>query len=113
MPTEDDASELVARHATDDPAGAAAATIAAPPLAPPAPATARSAALVGAGIILSKVFGLARERVVAHYFGLSVFADAIGAAFQVGNIAQNLLGEGTLSASFIPVYAKLRAEGRE
>jgi putative peptidoglycan lipid II flippase len=73
---------------------------------------ARSAALIGAGIIVSKLFGLARERVVAHYFGLTVFADAIAAAFLVGNIAQNLLGEGTLSASFIPVYAKLRAGGR-
>jgi putative peptidoglycan lipid II flippase len=40
-------------------------------------------------------------------------ADVIAAAFRVGNLAQNLLGEGSLSASFIPVYARLRAEGRE
>ncbi|WP_437568643.1 murein biosynthesis integral membrane protein MurJ [Sorangium sp. So ce542] len=73
---------------------------------------ARSAALVAAGIILSRLFGLIRQRIVAHYFGVSIFADAITAAFQIGNLTQNLLGEGTLSASFIPVYAKLRAQGR-
>src|SRR5262249_25666002 len=76
------------------------------------PAMARSATLVAAGIILSKLFGLVRQRVVAHYFGISTLADVITAAFQIGNITQNLLGEGTLSASFIPVYAKLRAGGR-
>lgn len=65
-----------------------------------------------AGIFLSRIFGLVRQRVVAHYFGTSVFADVLAAAFRVGNITQNLLGEGTLSASFIPVYAKLRGEGR-
>jgi putative peptidoglycan lipid II flippase len=114
MPSEDDASELVARHATDDPTGSAPAATTAPPAAPPAqsPAMARSAALVGAGILLSRLFGLVRQRVIAHYFGLSAVADTITAAFQIGNITQNLLGEGTLSASFIPVYAKLRAGGR-
>ena len=54
-----------------------------------------------------------RQRVTAHYFGTSTVADVIAAAFRIGNLAQNLLGEGTLSASFIPVYAKLRAEGRD
>ena len=99
----DDASDLIAQHATDGEI--------APP--PPAPAgAARSALLVTAGIILSRLFGLVRQRFVAHYFGLSLYADVITAAFRVGNITQNLLGEGTLSASFIPVYAKLRAAGR-
>jgi putative peptidoglycan lipid II flippase len=67
---------------------------------------------VTAGIILSRLAGLARQRIAAHYFGTSVTADVLAAAFRVGNITQNLLGEGTLSASFIPVYAKLRGEGR-
>jgi putative peptidoglycan lipid II flippase len=74
---------------------------------------ARSAALVAIAILLSKLVGLARQRVTAHYFGTSAVADVIAAAFRAGNVVQNLLGEGTLSASFIPVYAKLRAEGRD
>src|SRR5262245_5811839 len=49
----------------------------------------------------------------AHYFGTSSIADAITAAFRIGNITQNLLGEGTLSASFIPVYSKLRVTESE
>jgi putative peptidoglycan lipid II flippase len=73
---------------------------------------ARSAALVTAGILISRVFGLLRQRATAHYFGTSGFADVITAAFRLGNTTQNLLGEGTLSATFIPLYARLRAAGR-
>src|SRR5262245_39646920 len=77
------------------------------------PGTARSVAMVTAGIILSRLFGLVRQRVTAHYFGTSAFADVLTAGFRVGNITQNLLGEGTLSASFIPIYARLRAAGQQ
>lgn len=54
-----------------------------------------------------------RQRVLSHYFGLSDAGDAFGSAFRIPNLLQNLLGEGVLSASFIPVYARLRAEGKE
>ncbi|HYX53085.1 MAG TPA: murein biosynthesis integral membrane protein MurJ [Candidatus Limnocylindrales bacterium] len=69
----------------------------------------RSAFLVAAGIFLSRIFGLVRESVFAHYFGLSFAADAFRAALRIPNILQNLFGEGALSASFIPVYAWLVA----
>jgi len=67
---------------------------------------------VGAGIFLSRIAGLVRERVLAHTLGLSIAADAFRAALRIPNLLQNLLGEGVLSASFIPVYARLCAEGR-
>jgi putative peptidoglycan lipid II flippase len=70
----------------------------------------RSAFLVAAGIFLSRIFGLVRESVFAHYFGLSFAADAFRAALRIPNILQNLFGEGALSASFIPVYARLVAQ---
>jgi putative peptidoglycan lipid II flippase len=74
----------------------------------------RHAALVAAGILLSRVIGLVRTRIFAHYFGLrSDAADAFSAAFRIPNFLQNLFGEGVLSASFIPVYARLVAEGDE
>jgi len=77
------------------------------------PTRTRSGTLaVGAGIVLSRVAGLVRERAIAHYLGISVAADAFRAALRVPNLLQNLLGEGVLSASFIPVYARLLAEGR-
>jgi putative peptidoglycan lipid II flippase len=75
--------------------------------------TGRSAFLVSAGIFLSRIFGLVRESVFAHYFGLSPAADAFRAAMRIPNILQNLLGETALSASFIPVYARLVAEKDE
>jgi putative peptidoglycan lipid II flippase len=96
---------------TAEPGAPSAPTPASAPRAAPT-GGARGALLVTAGILLSRVFGLVRQRVQAHYLGTSVFADILTAAFRVGNVTQNLLGEGTLSASFIPIYAKLRAEGR-
>jgi putative peptidoglycan lipid II flippase len=73
----------------------------------------RFAFLVAAGIFLSRVAGLVRDRVFAHYFGNSDAADAFRAAFRIPNLLQNLFGEGVLSASFIPVYARLLASGDE
>ena len=71
-----------------------------------------SAMLVAAGILCSRLAGLVRLRVFAHYFGLqSDAADAFNAAFRIPNFLQNLFGEGALSASFIPVYAALVARG--
>src|SRR3954466_4200000 len=79
---------------------------------PPPRRTGRSAALVAVGILCSRVTGLIRQRVFAHYFGLqSDSADAFMAAFRIPNFLQNLFGEGALSASFIPVYAALLARG--
>jgi putative peptidoglycan lipid II flippase len=72
------------------------------------------AVLVAAGILLSRLAGLVRLRVFAHYFGLqSDAADAFNAAFRIPNFLQNLFGEGALSASFIPVYASLLRRGRQ
>ncbi len=84
-----------------------------PPM-PEAPAPRRSggALAVASGIFLSRIAGLVRERVLAHYLGLSAAADAFRAALRIPNLLQNLLGEGVLSASFIPVYSRLRAEGK-
>jgi putative peptidoglycan lipid II flippase len=69
-------------------------------------------ALVAAGILLSRVAGLVRERAIAAYFGTGLHADVLGAGLRMPNVLQNLLGEGTLSASFIPVYSELLGQGR-
>jgi putative peptidoglycan lipid II flippase len=76
--------------------------------------TGRHAFLVAAGILLSRVVGLVRQHVFSHYFGLrSDPADAFNQAFRIPNFLQNLFGEGVLSASFIPVYARLLARGED
>jgi putative peptidoglycan lipid II flippase len=74
----------------------------------------RHAFLVAAGIFLSRIAGLVRERVIAHFLGnTSVAADALRGSLRIPNILQNLFGEGVLSASFIPVYARLLAQKEE
>src|SRR5471032_1148999 len=71
------------------------------------------AVLVGAGIFLSRIVGLVRAKAFTHFLGTSDSADAFTAALRIPNFLQNLFGEGVLSASFIPVYARLLAEGDE
>src|ERR1043166_5592607 len=76
--------------------------------------TGRSAVFVGAGILISRIVGLIRRRIFAHYFGgHSAEGEAFSAAFRIPNFLQNVFGEGALSASFIPVYAKLLAQDDE
>ena len=78
----------------------------------PPPSSARGSMLVAAGILLSRCAGLIREVVIGTVLGVGPAADAFKAALRIPNLMQNLLGEGVLSASFIPVYARLRAEAR-
>ncbi len=66
---------------------------------------------MAAGILVTRLTGLVRQRVFAHYFGLGPDADAFSAAFRIPNFLQNLFGEGALSASLIPVYASLVSRG--
>lgn len=71
------------------------------------------ATVVASGILLSRIAGLIRESIFAHYLGNSAAADAFKAGFRIPNILQNLFGEGVLSASFIPVYSRLLAQGED
>jgi putative peptidoglycan lipid II flippase len=79
----------------------------------PAASAGKFAFLVGAGILISRLVGLIRQRIFAHYFGSSGAGDAFSAAFRIPNFLQNVFGEGALSASLIPVYARLLAQGDE
>jgi putative peptidoglycan lipid II flippase len=72
-----------------------------------------NAILVAAGIFLSRLAGLIRQRVLAHYFGQQDVADAFTAAVRIPNLLQSLFGEGALSGSFIPVYATLVARKQD
>jgi putative peptidoglycan lipid II flippase len=85
----------------------------APPAGPDASGSARSARLVASGILLSRIAGLFREKLLGHYFGTTLWGSAFRAGLRLPNILQNMLGEGTLSASFIPVYSALLARGEK
>ena len=66
----------------------------------------RGSMLVAAGILLSRIAGLLREVAISGYLGVGATADVFKAAARIPNLLQNLLGEGVLSASFIPVYSR-------
>lgn len=73
----------------------------------------RGAVLVGGGILFSRLAGLVRQKALSYFLGLSDEYDALSAAFRIPNLLQNLLGEGALSASFIPAYCHLMGEERK
>lgn len=72
-----------------------------------------AASTVASGIFTSRIIGFVRERAVAHFFGVGAHADVFQVAFRGPNLLQNLLGEGTISAAFIPIYSRMIEEGRE
>ena len=72
-----------------------------------------AAVFVAAGIFASRILGLVREKMIAYYFGLGEHYDVYQLMMKGANLLNNLLGEGTLSASFIPIYSRLLEEGRE
>lgn len=72
----------------------------------------RGSYLVAAGILLSRLAGLIREVAISGYLGVGATADVFKAALRIPNLLQNLLGEGVLSASFIPVYSRMLDEDR-
>lgn len=77
------------------------------------PSAASGSRKVAAGILASRGVGLVREMVVAAALGRGIFADAFRVAMRVPNLLQNLLGEGSISAAFVPVYARLIEDGRD
>lgn len=67
---------------------------------------ARAAGIVGAATMVSRVFGLARDMVIAAFFGASWMTDAFWVAFRIPNMLRRLLGEGSLTVSFVPVFTE-------
>lgn len=73
----------------------------------------RAATVVGAGILVSRLTGLVRAYLFSRYFGLVAEGEAYNAAVKIPNVLRTLLGEGAMSASFVPVYSRLLARGDE
>jgi len=67
----------------------------------------RAAGAVSGMTLLSRVFGMVRDLVIAMQFGSSAAADAFFVAFRIPNMQRKILGEGAVSAAFIPVFTGL------
>ena len=73
----------------------------------------RSASLISALTLVSRLLGLVREQAFAALLGAGAFADAFQIAFRIPNLLRDLFAEGALSAAFVPTYARLlMQEGR-
>ncbi len=79
----------------------------------PSDRLARASSAVGTGILLSRVAGLLREKLLAYHLGTGLGAEAFRAALRIPNLLQNLLGDGVLSGAFVPTYARMVRDGRE
>ena len=73
----------------------------------------RHAVMMMFGTLMSRVLGLAREVLVAAYFGATGSMDAFNVAYTLSNLARQLLAEGALSAAFVPVFSKVLNNSRE
>ena len=75
---------------------------------------AKAAGVVGAATMLSRIFGFIRDMVVAGFFGAGMATDAFFVAFRIPNLLRRLLGEGSLTVSFVPVFTEyLKKKSRE
>jgi putative peptidoglycan lipid II flippase len=78
------------------------------------PRLARSAGIFGLATIASRILGLARETVMAYYFGANDAADAFRVASRIPNLVRDLFAEGAMSAAFVPTFTRqLTLQGRE
>ena len=73
---------------------------------PPAPGLARSAGVVGAATLTSRVLGLVRDQVLAYLFGAGNAMDAFNVAYRIPNLMRDLFAEGAMSAAFVPTFTR-------
>jgi len=64
----------------------------------------RATGVVGSATLMSRILGLIRDIVIAGFFGAGMVTDAFFIAFTIPNLLRRLLGEGSLTVSFVPVY---------
>ncbi|MEK6777285.1 MAG: murein biosynthesis integral membrane protein MurJ [bacterium] len=75
---------------------------------------ARAAGVIGTSTLVSRLMGYIRDMVMSSLFGAGMVTDAYIAAFRIPNYLIRLFGEGTLNASFVPVFTEtLNQKGRE
>lgn len=65
----------------------------------------RSAAFMSLGTLISRVLGLIRDTVLLALFPRMI-SDAYVVAFRLPNLFRRVLGEGSLAASFVPLYVE-------
>src|ERR1051326_2812554 len=73
----------------------------------------KSASLISILTIVSRMFGYIRDSRIAFLLGAGTAADAYTTAYRIPNLLRRLVGEGAVSAAFIPIFARYIAENQE
>ncbi len=73
----------------------------------------KSTVVVGGNTLISRVLGLARDIVIARFFGAGAATDAFFVAFKIPNFFRRLFAEGAFSQAFIPVLAETKVNDGE
>src|SRR6516164_11763465 len=73
----------------------------------------KSASLISILTIISRIFGYIRDSRIAFLLGAGTAADAYTTAYRIPNLLRRLVGEGAVSAAFIPVFTYYIVENRE
>src|SRR3954463_10454672 len=72
----------------------------------------KSSGAIGLATLISRILGMVREMVYASFMGDSAIAGAFKTALMIPNLFRRLLGEGALTAAFIPIFKeKEKLEG--
>jgi putative peptidoglycan lipid II flippase len=66
----------------------------------------KAAGVVGGATLLSRIFGLLRDIVIAGFFGAGVASDAFFVAFRIPNLLRRLFAEGSLTIAFVPIFTE-------
>lgn len=82
-----------------------------PIVATPKRSMLRSSLITGSMTMMSRVLGLARDQVLAHYLGAGGAADVFFQAFKIPNFFRRLFSEGAFSQAFVPVLSEYREKG--
>jgi putative peptidoglycan lipid II flippase len=69
---------------------------------------AKSAGVMSAATLISRILGFARDMIFALYFGATGTSDTFFAAFRIPNLLRELFAEGSMSSAFIPVLTEYR-----
>ena len=81
--------------------------------ASPSTRLAKSAGVVGAATLTSRLLGLVRDQVLAYLFGAGNAMDAFNLAARIPNLLRELFAEGAMSAAFVPTFMRrLTNDGR-
>ncbi|MBI5023196.1 MAG: murein biosynthesis integral membrane protein MurJ [Candidatus Magasanikbacteria bacterium] len=72
-----------------------------------------AAIILGAASLASRLLGLIRDRVLAHYFGAGPVMDSYYAAFKIPDLLYTLSIIGALSAGLIPIFTKIYLQSGE